>query len=111
MLSKIGKQTDALKNLWEYTKANNINLVFVNMPLTKDYLDPIRKNYEEEFRQKMQDFAATTGLNFQDMVMLWPEARENFSDPSHLNQYGAVEVSKYLAKDAMIAWPKRQNRN
>jgi len=107
----VGKQTDALKNLWEYTKANNINLVFVNMPLTKDYLDPIRKNYEEEFRQKMQDFAATTGLNFQDMVMLWPEARENFSDPSHLNQYGAVEVSKYLAKDAMIAWPKRHNRN
>jgi hypothetical protein len=107
----VGKQTDALKNLWEYTKANNINLVFVNMPLTKDYLDPIRKNYEEEFRQKMQDFAATTGLNFQDMVMLWPEARENFSDPSHLNQYGAVEVSKYLAKDAMIAWPKRQDRD
>ncbi|HLO49156.1 MAG TPA: hypothetical protein VK211_12130, partial [Kamptonema sp.] len=47
-----GRQTDALKNLHEFTKAHNINLVFVNMPLTKDYLDPVRAEYEEEFRQQ-----------------------------------------------------------
>jgi hypothetical protein len=106
----VGKQTDALKNLWEYTKANNINLVFVNMPLTKEYLDPVRTAYEQQFHQKMQEFATETGLNFRDLVLLWPEARENFSDPSHLNRYGAVEVSKYLAKDSAIPWSKIQDR-
>jgi hypothetical protein len=103
----VGRQTDAIKNLVEFTKAHNINLVFVNMPLTKDYLDPVRGEYEQEFREQMQQLAAETGLIFRDIGLLWPEARENFSDPSHLNRYGAVEVSKQLAKDPMIPWPTR----
>lgn len=103
-----GRQTDALKNLQEYTKAHNINLVFVNMPLTQDYLDPVRAEYEQEFREEMQQLAAETGLTFRDIALLWPEARENFSDPSHLNQYGAVAVSKHLAKDPMIPWSTTQ---
>ncbi|MDF0554957.1 DUF1574 family protein [Kamptonema sp. UHCC 0994] len=103
----VGRQTDAIKNLAEFTKAHNVNLVFVNMPLTKDYLDPVRGEYEQEFRQQMQQLAAETGLIFRDIGLLWPEARENFSDPSHLNRYGAVEVSKHLAQDPMIPWPTR----
>ncbi len=100
-----GEQTVALKNLIEFSKVRNINLVFVNMPLTEDYLDPVRKGYEQEFRQYMQQLAAQTGLIFRDNSLLWPEARESFSDPSHLNRYGAVAVSKRLAQDPMIPWP------
>jgi hypothetical protein len=104
----IGEQTVALKNLIEFTKVRNINLVFVNMPLTEDYLDPVRTGYEQEFRQYMQQLAAQSGLIFLDKSLLWPQARESFSDPSHLNRYGAVAVSKRLAQDPMIPWPAKQ---
>ncbi|MEG4800382.1 hypothetical protein QUB63_06665 [Microcoleus sp. ARI1-B5] len=103
-----GEQTVALKNMIEFTKVRNINLVFVNMPLTVDYLDPVRTGYEQEFRQYMQQLAAQTGLIFRDNSLLWPQARESFSDPSHLNRYGAVAVSKRLAQDPMIPWPAKK---
>jgi hypothetical protein len=104
----IGEQTVALKNLIEFTKVRNINLVFVSMPLTVDYLDPVRTGYEQEFRQHMQQMAAQTGLIFRDNSLLWPEARSSFSDPSHLNRYGAIAVSKRLAQDPMIPWPVKK---
>ncbi len=104
----IGEQTVALKNLTEFTKVRNIDLVFVNMPLTVDYLDPVRTAYEQEFKQHMQQLAAQTGLIFRDHSLLWPKARESFSDPSHLNRYGAIEVSKQLAQDPMIPWPVKK---
>jgi hypothetical protein len=104
----VGEQALALKNLIEFTKVRNINLVFVNMPLTEDYLDPVRTGYEQEFRQYMQGLAAQSGLIFLDKSLLWPQARESFSDPSHLNRYGAVAVSKRLAQDPMIPWPAKQ---
>lgn len=104
----IGEQTVALKNLLEFTRVRNINLVFVNMPLTVDYLDPVRTAYEQEFRQYMQQMAAQTDLIFRDHSLLWPEARASFSDPSHLNRYGAIAVSKRLAEDPMIPWPAKK---
>ncbi|MEG3846873.1 hypothetical protein QT971_28010 [Microcoleus sp. herbarium19] len=103
-----GEQTVALKNTIEFTRVRNINLVFVNMPLTQDYLDPVRTGYEQEFRQYMQQLAAQSGLIFRDKSLLWPEARESFSDPSHLNRYGARSVSKQLAQDPMIPWPAKK---
>ena len=103
-----GEQTVALKNMIEFTKVRNINLVFVNMPLTQDYLDPVRTGYEQEFRQYMQQLAAQSGLIFRDQSLLWPQARESFSDPSHLNRYGAIAVSKRLAQDPMIPWPTKK---
>ncbi|MGB3265879.1 MAG: hypothetical protein WBA89_18185 [Microcoleus sp.] len=103
-----GEQTVALKNLIEFSKVRNINLVFVNMPLTVDYLDPVRAGYEQEFREYMQQLSAQTGLIFRDNSLLWPQARESFSDPSHLNRYGAVAVSKRLAQDPMIPWPAKR---
>ncbi|MCW6049542.1 hypothetical protein K4039_05485 [Lyngbya sp. CCAP 1446/10] len=103
-----GEQTVALKNMIEFTKVRNINLVFVNMPLTVDYLDPVRTGYEQEFRQYMQQLADQSGLIFRDNSLLWPQARESFSDPSHLNRYGALAVSKRLAQDPMIPWPAKK---
>ncbi|MFS8117655.1 MAG: DUF1574 family protein, partial [Microcoleus sp.] len=103
-----GEQTVALKNMIEFTKVRNINLVFVNMPLTQDYLDPVRTGYEQEFREYMEQLAAKSGLIFRDKSLLLPEARASFSDPSHLNRYGAVAVSKRLAQDPMIPWPAKK---
>lgn len=103
-----GEQSVALKNLLQFTKDRNINLVFVNMPLTVDYLDPVRTGYEQQFRQHMQQMAGQTDLIFRDKSLLLPEARSSFSDPSHLNRYGAIEVSKRLAGDPMIPWPTKK---
>lgn len=107
----IGRQSAAFKNLREYAKANNINLVFVNMPLTEDYLDTTRKNYEAQFRQYMQNLAAEQSFVFRDLSLLWPLQNEYFSDPSHLNGYGAFEVSQRLAKDPLIPWPSADKKS
>jgi hypothetical protein len=103
-----GVQSVALKNLIEFTRVRNINLVFVNMPLTQDYLDPVRAGYEQQFRQHMTQLAAQSGLIFRDKSMLWPSAKDFFSDPSHLNRYGAVEVAEQLARDPLIPWPVKR---
>ena len=100
-----GNQDTALKSMIEFTKNKKISLVFVNMPLTGDYLDPVRLKYEQEFQKYMLD-ASTTNSNFiyRDLSQIWLKAHDYFSDPSHLNRYGAYELSKRLAIDPMIPW-------
>ncbi len=100
-----GEQDESLKSMIEFTKDKQISLVFVNMPLTGDYLDPARSKYEQEFQKYMLD-VSTTNSNFiyRDLSQIWLKAHDYFSDPSHLNRYGAYEVSKRLAIDPMIPW-------
>jgi len=103
-----GKQTTALKNLIEYVDSKNINLVFVNMPLTEDYLDQVRMAYEEKFRDFMQSISQETGITFIDLSGELLHNYNYFSDPSHLNQYGAVAVSQKLVELDQIPWPRRK---
>jgi hypothetical protein len=91
----------------EFTKNNNISLVFVNMPLTSDYLDPVRTKYEQQFQEYLLSFTNHPQFIYRDLSQLWPKANDYFSDPSHLNRYGAYEVSKKLAIDPMISWPTK----
>ena len=46
-----------------------------------------------------------------DLSLLWPLQNEYFSDPSHLNRYGAFEVSQRLAKDPLIPWPSSAKKS
>jgi hypothetical protein len=103
-----GKQTQALASLVQFTQAKQIPLVFVNLPLTKDYLDPVRMEHEEKFRRQMVQLATESGFVFRDLSQLWPAENDYFSDPSHLNRYGAYEVSSRLAQDPLIPWPRSQ---
>ncbi|CAD0228422.1 hypothetical protein [Planktothrix agardhii] len=103
-----GKQTTALKNLIEYVDSKNINLVFVNMPLTEDYLDQVRMAYEQKFRDFMQSISQETGITFIDLSGELLQNYNYFSDPSHLNQYGAVAVSQKLVELDQIPWPRRK---
>jgi hypothetical protein len=89
-----------------YAKENKIKVVFVNMPLTDDYLDIPRRNYEKQFRQSMLELGKQTGLIFRDFSQLWPSNLEYFSDPSHLNRYGGSAIVESLAQDSSIPWPK-----
>lgn len=106
-----GQQDAALDALVQYVQNNQIQLVFVNLPLTKEYLDPIRMRYEQEFQQHMRQMAIQKGFIFRDLSNLWPTKNEYFSDPSHLNQYGAFEVSNQLIHDPMIPWPTLERKN
>ncbi|HBL14858.1 MAG TPA: DUF1574 domain-containing protein, partial [Cyanobacteria bacterium UBA11162] len=99
-----GKQDQALEALLEFAKVHNINIVFVNLPLTNDYLDPVRLKYEEQFQKHMHATALQRGLIFRDLRDLLLNKPDYFSDPSHLNRYGAYEVSNYLAQDPVIPW-------
>ncbi|MBD2120198.1 DUF1574 domain-containing protein [Trichocoleus sp. FACHB-262] len=103
-----GKQTQALASLVQFTQAKQIPLVFVNLPLTKDYLDAVRMEHEEQFRQQMLRLATENGFVFRDLSQLWPAENDYFSDPSHLNRYGAYEVSNRLAQDPLVPWPRSQ---
>ncbi|MUG98312.1 DUF1574 domain-containing protein [Scytonema sp. UIC 10036] len=100
-----GEQENALRSVLAFTETHNISLVFVNMPLTAEYLDSMRLKYEKEFQNYMLSLAGHPNFVYRDLSQLWPKANNFFSDPSHLNRYGAYEVSKKLAKDAMIPWP------
>ncbi|MEP0812068.1 DUF1574 domain-containing protein [Coleofasciculus sp. FACHB-SPT9] len=102
-----GKQTQALESLLQFTQARQIPIVFINLPLTQDYLDPVRIEYEQEFQRYMRSQAIQKGLIFRDLNQLYPTQHDYFSDPSHLNRYGAYEVSNQLAEDPMIPWPAK----
>ncbi|MDT9187467.1 MAG: hypothetical protein P5681_06575 [Limnospira sp. PMC 894.15] len=100
-----GIQTQSLKNIIAYTQSFRIPVVFVNMPLTDHYFDPVRSAYEEKFREHMERVAAETGLVFLDLGWRWSDSYDYFSDPSHLNRYGAIAVAEYLATQKVIPWP------
>ena len=99
-----GKQYDALISLLELIKEQEIKLVFVNTPLTDIYLDSVRSKYEQEFSQYIQQFANNQDLVFIDLAHRWTKQYGLFSDPSHLNRYGAVQVSRQLVQEPGIVW-------
>ena len=103
-----GKQTEAMQNLLQFLKVKEIPLVFINLPLTQDYLDATRADYEEEFQRFMLEAAIRNQFIFRNLSDLWLTEHDYFSDPSHLNQYGAYAVSQHVAKDPMISWPQPQ---
>lgn len=102
-----GKQDSALDSLLQYAKAQNVSVAFINLPLTNDYLDPIRKEYEAKFQQYMRTSAVQKGLIFRDLSQMLLTKHDYFSDPSHLNRYGAYQVSNKLAQDSMITWSNK----
>lgn len=101
-----GEQDTAFQALLSFTQAQKIPLVFVNTPLTADYLDSVRQQYEQEFQQYMSQ-VNNPNFIYRDLSQLWPKNHNYFSDPSHLNRFGAYEVSKKLAHDPMIPWPAK----
>lgn len=102
-----GQQDAAFRELLKFTQAQGIPLVFVNTPLTDEYLDDYRKQAEEAFLQYMLRLSTTEeGFIFRDLGQAWTDRYDYFSDPSHLNRYGAYQVSRSIVQDPMIPWPK-----
>ncbi|HLO51651.1 MAG TPA: hypothetical protein VK211_24775 [Kamptonema sp.] len=105
-----GKQITALSAIANFAKTRKIPLVFVNLPLTEDYLDSVRWQAEQKFQQQMQRLARENNFIFRDLSQQWPQRNDYFVDPSHLNRYGAIAVSEQLATDSDIPWPRPRNR-
>jgi hypothetical protein len=100
-----GKQLTALLAVADFTRANRIPLLVVNLPLTNDYLDSVRFNYEQQFRQFMWRTAGQNNFMFRDLSGRWLSQHDYFADPSHLNRFGAIAVSQQLAQDRTLPWP------
>jgi hypothetical protein len=97
-----GSQYDAFRQLMSYLNRQQVELVFVNLPLTNEYLeDPIRSQYEEEFQEQMQSASQTYNFEFLNLVRQWQTDYDYFSDPSHLNRYGAYQVSVFLSRSLL----------
>jgi hypothetical protein len=101
-----GEQSTATIAVARLAGDRQIPLVFVNLPLTQDYLDPVRQDYEQRFRQHMQQLASREGFLFRDLSLRWTTQNDYFADPSHLNQYGARAVAQQLAIDPAIPWQR-----
>ncbi|MBF2072140.1 MAG: DUF1574 domain-containing protein [Synechococcales cyanobacterium C42_A2020_086] len=105
-----GRQDEALRSLLQFTSARQIPVIFVNLPLTEDYLDPFRLQYEQDFREYMvRTSLSQPGFTFRDLSEAWTTQYSYFSDPSHLNRYGAYAVSRRLAQDPIIPWSESKS--
>ncbi|HEY9890032.1 MAG TPA: hypothetical protein V6D02_16620 [Candidatus Obscuribacterales bacterium] len=106
-----GDQMTAFRQLLQYTQAQDIPVVFVNTPLTDEYLDGYRTAAEEDFQRMMLRLSATEeDFIFRDLGQVWTNRYDYFSDPSHLNRYGAYQVALQIAQDPMIPWPRARDR-
>ncbi|MBP0013157.1 MAG: hypothetical protein J7525_08565 [Roseofilum sp. SID3] len=102
-----GEQDEALRNTMAYTQDMGVSLMFVNMPLTDVYLDPARTAFESQFQDYLRTQQAL-GLQVQDWILLWLGGEYGyFSDPSHLNRYGAEAIATELAENTEIDWTKQ----
>ena len=99
-----GIQERAFQQVIDLLASRKIPLVFVSMPLSDLYLDEFRQQHDLVFKQYMQKLMDTNRLTFVDLDGLLNQQYDRFSDPSHLNQFGASEVSKYLAQVSTIPW-------
>jgi hypothetical protein len=100
-----GQQAEATQAILATAQEHGIPLVFVNMPLTDEYLDSVRLGYEQEFRQQLVNLSVNnSAFIFRDLGEIWLDQYQYFSDPSHLNRTGAFSVSQRLAQDPMIPW-------
>lgn len=105
-----GPQAKAFNSVVAFAKTRKIPLVFVSLPVTDDYLDGTRRWAEQQFRQRMQRLSRSQGFIFRDLSQRWPNRNDLFFDPSHLNRFGAIAVSRQIAEDTSIPWPSPKSR-
>lgn len=99
-----GVQAMSFEAVLDFLEKENIPLVFVNLPLSNDYLDPFRIGYERQFQAFLQ--ARTDAMTLVDLLDAWRWQSHLFADPSHINRYGAREIARLLAEDERIPWPQ-----
>lgn len=97
-----GLQEGSLRSLVGYLKGRNINLVYVNLPLSGDYLDNYRFSIEQQFQRFLQTQSQRLGFTVIDLLTQWVNQDSFFADPSHINQEGAAALGQQLARNPAI---------
>lgn len=97
-----GIQTQELRSLVTYLKRHNVDLVYVNLPLSGDYLDSYRLSIDRQFQQFLQTAGQRQGFGVIDLLSQWINQNAFFADPSHLNQTGAAALGRQLARNPLI---------
>ncbi len=100
----IGNQERSLKAVVDLLSKRKIPLVFVNLPVSDLYVDKFRLEREANFTKYMQHLMDVNQLTFVDTNKFLNTQYDLFSDPSHLNRFGAIEVSQYLTDTTLIPW-------
>ena len=84
-------------------KENNINIIFINLPISYDYYLEIQKNnisrelyYERLFLEINKTKIPYSTLEYYELFF---ENPEYFGDPDHLNYVGSKILSQKLSKD------------
>ena len=101
-----GVQTSSLRAIASFAKSRNIGLVFVNLPLSSDYLDETRLSYERQFQAYLRRESQLGEFIVVDLLEQWQGQNQFFADPSHLNQNGAVRLAQQLAAHSTIPWDR-----
>jgi len=102
-----GRQDAALGELSRYLRGRGVAMVFVNLPLTDYYLDPVRTSYEQQFEQYLRERSQQHKFIVRNLNTTHLKQYQYFSDPSHLNRYGAEVLARQLAQDPVIPWTSR----
>lgn len=105
-----GVQAMSFEAVIDFLQGQNIPLVFVNLPLSHDYLDGVRLGYERQFQQFLQARASGGAFTLVDLLEIWRWQSHLFADPSHINRYGARELARRLAEDERIPWPQAETQ-
>lgn len=101
-----GVQHTALNRVLKFTQSQGIPLVYLNLPLTRYYMDTTRSVYEQKFINYMSRFDRQNQLIFRNFNQPSLAKNEYFMDPSHINQDGGRAIALELAKDSTIPWPQ-----
>ncbi len=101
-----GVQTLSLRAVAQFAQERNIPLVFVNLPLSQDFLDPVRLQYERQFQAYLQREGQLGGFVVVDLLEQWRGNNRFFADPSHINQAGAQQLGRQLGALTTIPWQR-----
>ncbi|MEM9265566.1 MAG: D-alanyl-lipoteichoic acid biosynthesis protein DltD [Cyanobacteria bacterium P01_F01_bin.13] len=97
-----GLQLGSLRSLVGYLKSRNIDLIYVNLPLSGDYLDTYRLSIDRRFQRFLQTQSQRQGFTVIDLLSQWTRQNAFFADPSHLNQKGAAALVQQLARNPLL---------
>ena len=99
-----GVQRLSLEAMVTFLRDRRIPLVFINLPLSNDYLDLARLRYEREFQAFLENHHRTGDMVVIDLLEQWRWQSHFFADPSHVNLYGARELARLIAADRRFLW-------
>lgn len=97
-----GLQEGSLRSLVNYLKRRNIELIFVHLPLSGDYLDDYRLPLDQQFQRFLQIESQGLGFTVIDLLSQWTNQNIFFADPSHINQRGAAVLGQQLAQSPVV---------